>query len=178
MRVFDRLVVSCLALAALAVAFSWVGLAVAPAYAQSQTQVRVFGVGPTGLSIPLSATGGVLVPARPFKCVSGVQTATTIQALGGDCATPGAGFSLYVTDVSFDASASGIAADAFPTLKSGTGGTCGTGTAVVWTKMSATAVTVTQTFTTPLKLTAAHELCWIATTVGSKAVSVTGFIAP
>lgn len=178
MRVFERIVVSTFAFAALLVALG-AGVALTPpVFAQSQSPVRLFGTGPTGLSIPLSATGGVLVPARPFKCVSGVQTATTITALGGDCATPGAGFSLYITDVSFDASAAGIAADAFPTLKSGTGGTCGTATAVVWTKLSAVAVAVTQTFATPLKLTAAHELCWISSTAGSKAVSVSGFIAP
>lgn len=120
-------------------------------------------------------------PSAPgaFKCYVAASTATTIQAVGGDCATPGAGYSLYVTDISFSSSAaSGTAADSFPTLKSGTGGTCGTATAVVWGALSAANTTVTDNRTTPLKLTATHELCWIHSTAGTKVLVIGGFIAP
>ena len=87
--------------------------------------------------------------------------------------------SLYVTDVRFGTSAAaGTAADSFPTLKSGTGGTCGTATAVVWSALTTANSTVVDNMTTPLKLATVHELCWIMTTAGSKTLVVNGFIAP
>jgi hypothetical protein len=86
--------------------------------------------------------------------------------------------SLYITDITFAASAAGIAADAFPTLKSGTGGTCGAATAVVWQALTAAAIVAVDNRTTPIKLPANNELCWIASTAGSKAIQVSGFIAP
>ena len=115
---------------------------------------------------------------KRFHCVVTVSTATTIQAVGGSCAAPGAGLSLYVTDIYFTASASGIAADAFPTLKYGTGGTCGTGTAVFWQNLSAAAVTAVDNRSIPIKIPANNEICWITTTAGSKAIQISGFIAP
>jgi hypothetical protein len=113
-----------------------------------------------------------------FRCTVTVSTATTLQAVGGSCAAPGAGLSLYVTDVLFSASASGIAADAFPTLKYGTGGTCGTGTAVFWGALTAAAVVAEETLATPIKIPANNEICWISSTAGSKFVVLTGYIAP
>lgn len=114
---------------------------------------------------------------KRFHCVVTVSTATTVQAVGGSCAAPGAGLSLYITDVYFTSSASGIAADAFPTLKSGTGGTCGSATAVIWQHLSAAAVSAVDNRSIPIKVTANNELCWITTTAGSKALQVSGFIA-
>lgn len=112
-------------------------------------------------------------------CYVAVSTATTIQAVGGSCATPGAGLSIYITDISFSTSAAaGTTADSFPTLKSGTGGTCGTATAVVWGALTTANSTVVANLSQPIKLAAAHELCWIMTTAGSKVVRVNGFIAP
>lgn len=113
-----------------------------------------------------------------FRCTVTVSTATTIQAVGGSCVAPGSGLSLYVTDISFSTSAAGIAADAFPTLKYGTGGTCGTGTTVFWGQLSAAAMVLHESFKTPIKIPANNEICWITTTAGSKFVVVTGFIAP
>ncbi len=108
-----------------------------------------------------------------------VSTATTLTVLNG-CAAPGASLSIYITDISFSASASGIAADSFPTLKYGTGGACGTGTNVIWGAFTAAAVqaTAVQSFVTPIKLPANNELCWINSTAGSKLVIVTGYVAP
>ena len=114
---------------------------------------------------------------RNFSCLVAVSTATTITAVGGGCATPGAGYVLNITDVSFGSSAaSGTAADSFPTIKSGTGGTCETATTVVWHALSEANTTVSEHLQTPIALTAAHELCWIMSTAGSKVVRISGFV--
>jgi hypothetical protein len=92
---------------------------------------------------------------------------------------PGAGLSIYITDIMFSASATGIAADAFPTLKYGTGGTCGTGTTVFWGALTAaTNFRTSDNFNTPIKIPANNEICWITTTAGSKFIVLSGFIAP
>lgn len=134
---------------------------------------------------------GRLTPADPYgapfarqdhpnriRCTVTVSTATTIQAVGGSCVAPGAGLSIYVTDILFASSASGIAADAFATLKYGTGGTCGTGTTVFWGALSAAANITVDNLTTPIKIPGNNELCWINTTAGSKFLVIRGFIAP
>lgn len=115
---------------------------------------------------------------RRFHCTVTVSTATTLTAVGSPCSAPGAGLSLYVTDILFAASASGIAADAFPTLKYGTGGSCGTGTTVFWQALTAAAIVVQDNRTIPIKVPANNEICWITSTAGSKTVQVSGFIAP
>lgn len=115
----------------------------------------------------------------PFRCVVTVSTATTITAIGGDCvARPG--FTPWITDISFSTNAAGIAADSFNTLKYGTGTTCGTGTTVFWAAMTAAATqaTVSQSFTTPLRLANAVDLCWINSTAGSKFLTIAGFYKP
>jgi hypothetical protein len=113
-----------------------------------------------------------------IRCTVAVSTATTIQAFGGSCAAPGAGLSIYITDIMFSSSASGIAADAFPTLKYGTGGTCGTGTTVFWGALTAAAIVVQDNRTTPIKIPANNEVCWITSTAGSKFIVLGGYIAP
>lgn len=113
-----------------------------------------------------------------FQCIVVVSTATTVQAVGGSCVAPGAGLSLYITDIEFGTSAAaGVAADSFPTLKSGTGGTCGSATAVVWQALTTANSTVTSNYSTPFKVAANSELCWIMTTAGSKTIQIRGFIA-
>lgn len=114
-----------------------------------------------------------------ISCTVIVSTATTVQAVGGSCVAPGAGLSIYITDIEFGSSAaSGVAADSFPTLKSGTGGTCGAATAVIWQALSAANTTQVANYTVPIKVTANNELCWIMTTAGSKTLKIQGFIAP
>lgn len=115
-----------------------------------------------------------------ISCVVTISTATTIQAVGGSCVAPGAGLSIYITDILFATNAGAIAVDTFNTLKSGTGGTCGTATAVVWGAMTAAATqaTVIQSFARPIKLPANNELCWINSTAGSKFLVITGYLAP
>lgn len=115
-----------------------------------------------------------------FSCVVTVSTATTIQAVGGSCVAPGAALRLYITDITFATNAGAIAADTFPTLKTGTGGTCGSNTAVVWEGFTtaSTQQTLIQDFTTPIRLPLNQELCWIDSTAGSKTLVVNGYIAP
>jgi hypothetical protein len=109
-----------------------------------------------------------------------ISTATTLQAVGGNCAAPGAGLSLYITDILFATNAGGIAADSFNTLKYGTGGTCGTGTTVFWGALTtaATQATVVQSFATAIKIPANNEVCWINSSAGSKFLRLDGYIAP
>lgn len=112
---------------------------------------------------------------EPFRCVVTVSTATTIQAVGAPCnAVPGQ--VLNITDIFFSASATGIAADAFPTLKYGTGTTCGTGTTIFWGALSAAAFVTPQTFQTPIRLPANVDVCWISSTAGSKFLVISGFL--
>jgi hypothetical protein len=126
------------------------------------------------------AVGGSVTSDNPnrFSCVVPVSTATTIQAVGGSCAAPGAGFALFITDVNFGTSAAaGTAADSFPTLKSGTGGTCGSGTAVIWQGLTGANSTIVDNLSIPIKVAANSELCWIMTTAGSKTLRIGGYIA-
>jgi hypothetical protein len=117
-------------------------------------------------------------PIRIF-CTVTASTATTIQAVGGSCGSVPASFSIYITDVEFGTSAAaGTAADSFPTLKSGTGGTCGAATTVVWQALTGANTTVVSNFTIPRKLTTQHELCWIMTTAGTKTLQIRGWLAP
>lgn len=139
-----------------------------------------------------SAAGDYVLPAadaygaqfvrqdHPNRILCNVTTSTAIvlTAVGGSCAAPGAGLSIYITDILFAASAAGIAADAHPTLKYGTGGTCGTGTTIVWQALSASAVLQPDNRTTPIKIPANNEVCWISSTAGSKAIVIGGYIAP
>jgi hypothetical protein len=118
-------------------------------------------------------------PGGSINCVVGVSTATTIQAVGTSCAAPGAGLSIYITDIEFGTSAAaGTAADSFPTLKSGTGGTCGTGVAIIWQALTGANTTVIANLTQPIKVAANSEVCWIMSTAGSKTIQIHGFIAP
>lgn len=162
------------------------------AHASGDTGVSVLGVRKDTNAQTTNADGDYAAPAldaysaqftrqdhpNRIRCVVTVSTATTLQAVGGSCAAPGAGLSIYITDVNFQSSASGIAADAFATLKSGTGGTCGAATAVIWQALSAAANITVDNLSTPIKVAANSEVCWINTTAGSKALQIGGYIAP
>lgn len=114
-----------------------------------------------------------------INCLVPVSTATTLQAVGGSCVAPGAGLSIYISDIEFGTSAAaGTAADSFPTLKSGTGGTCGTGTAIIWQALTGANTTAVTNSTIPIKVAANSEVCWIMSTAGSKILQIRGFIAP
>jgi hypothetical protein len=170
------------ALMAVVVGLLAVASYLAPTAAQGLYQHVLLRVGTPASPVELKHYTGAIDtfgdhPNR-VHCVVTVSTATTIQAVGGSCIAPGAGLSLYITDVMFSASAAGIGADAFPTIKSGTGGTCGAATAVVWQALTAAAIVAIDNRTQPIKVTANNELCWISSTAGSKALQISGFIAP
>jgi hypothetical protein len=115
----------------------------------------------------------------PVQCIVTVSTATTLTAVGGACAAR-AGLRLWITDINFSSSASGIAADSFPTLKYGTGSTCGTGTTVFWGAFTPAAVqsVVIQSLMYPIVLPVAVDVCWINSTAGSKFLIITGYYTP
>jgi hypothetical protein len=119
------------------------------------------------------------IRGTPIRCTVAVSTATTITAVGGDCAAK-PGLRLWITDINFSASASGVAADSFPTLKYGTGTTCGTGTTVIWGAFTGAAVqqAVVQQFQTPIILPVNVDVCWISSTAGSKFLVITGYYTP
>jgi hypothetical protein len=115
--------------------------------------------------------------AQKIRCVVTNSTATTIQAVGGNCIAPTGDQQIFITDIVASSTvASTATADAGLTLKSGTGGTCGTATTVVWQAQHAATSTVVVNFNTPLKLTKNHELCWINTVAGTKSWVITGYI--
>jgi len=124
----------------------------------------------------VSAQGGLRF--EPVRCVVTVSTATTITAVGGDCAAQ-PGRALFITDVLSMTNASGIAADSYNTLKYGTGTTCGTGTTVIWFAMTAAATqaTVIDNRQTVLRLPQNVDLCWINSTAGSKGWIITGYLS-
>lgn len=142
----------------------------------------------TVVSETLSSEGGAasipdvvrLDHPNRFRCTVAVSTATTLTAVGGSCAAPGASLSLYITDILFASNAQGIASDTFPTLKYGTGGACGTGTVIFWGAFLAAAVqdTAIQSLAIPIKIPANNEICWINSTAGSKFLVISGYIAP
>jgi hypothetical protein len=133
-----------------------------------------------GYQTPVSAQNPPFGHGGPFvHCVVTVSTATTLTAVGGSCVAPGAGLSIYITSISSSTNAAGITADSFNTLKYGTGGTCGTGTTVVWGAMTAAATqqTVQQNLGTAIKIPQNNELCWINSTAGTKFWVIDGYIA-
>lgn len=131
------------------------------------------------LAALVSPTPTAQLRGDPIRCVVTVSTATTITAVGGDCAAK-PNLSLFVTDILFATNAGGIAADSFDTLKYGTGTTCGTGTTVFWGAMTtaATQTTVFHHFTTPIRLPQNVDVCWINSTAGSKFLVITGYYTP
>lgn len=116
---------------------------------------------------------------KRFSCSVVNNTATTLTAFGAPCAAPGAGLSLYLTSVTASATVISTAtADQYLELKTGTGGTCGTATAVVWASYSLAFAPVVAQFAVPLKVAANSELCWMHAAAGSKTFIVNGYIAP
>ncbi len=121
-------------------------------------------------------------PGIPVNCVVEVSTATTLTAVGGQCAASATvdGLALYITDILFSTNAGAIAADSFNTLKYGTGSACATGTVIFWLAMNTAAVqTVTpQSLRIPLRVPPGRDVCWINSTAGSKAIVLSGYRAP
>ncbi len=161
-----------------------------PALAQALQQVLTGGNAWTDGSSPSAATAGQ--PTRGLFTPEGVQavtldhprrvscrlttSATTSTAITG-CTAPGAGLSIYVTDISvYGGVATGATAAA--SLQYGTGGTCGTGTTIVYDCQHAATAGCEAHFSVPAKAVANSELCLVDATVGTKFISLKGYIAP
>lgn len=113
-----------------------------------------------------------------FSCGVINSNATVLTALSG-CAAPGAGLSLYITDITASSSViSTVTTDQYLSLKSGTGGACGTGTATVWASYNLAHAPIHAQLLTPIKVAANSELCWMHAAAGNKTFIVNGFIAP
>lgn len=131
------------------------------------------------LLIPAFASAQAVKPhdRQTFSCFVNASTATTLTAVGGSCAAPGASVRLYITDIVFGASVvSGTAADSAFTLKYGTGGTCGTGTASIVAAPALANTAVVIPLQAPIQLPKNNELCWIHSAAGTKWAVINGFI--
>jgi hypothetical protein len=132
----------------------------------------------------LATPQGILVvttdhPKR-IRCTVENSSATILTAFGSDCAAPGAGLSIYVTGIAVTSSAAATTTAAnYFRLAYGTGGTCGTGTTIIWSMYNSVNNPVIQSpIEPPLKLAANNELCWQHAVAGSKNLNITGYIAP
>lgn len=145
-------------------------------YARLNCTTPITGSGTVSFNyIGLTPTGPT--PGQNFSCVVTVSTATTLTAVGGSCVAPGAGRSLWITDIAAGSSAAaGTAADSMNTIKYGTGGTCGSGTTVVWPILQNANTESGATFSTPIQIPANNELCWINSTAGTKTWIINGYI--
>ena len=111
-----------------------------------------------------------------FQAVLTNSTATTLTEIQ---AAPGAGASLYITDITMSASViATTTTDQYLTLKYGTGANCGTGTTVLYPAYNLAFAGVVANLVTPIKLPAANALCFIHAAAGNKNVVVGGYIAP
>lgn len=109
------------------------------------------------------------------NCV--LTTTNTTSTLITGCSAPGAALSLYLTDISVYGGVA-VGATAAATIQSGTGGTCGTGTAINYYCQHVATTGCEANFSTPKKIAANSEVCLVDATVGTKFVTVGGFIAP
>lgn len=115
---------------------------------------------------------------QSFRCTVEASTATTAQALGGDC-NGVVGLAHYVTDIIASSSAAaGTTADSMMTLEYGTGTTCGTGTTRFWLALQGANTSIVQSFKTPIRIPDGNDMCWIMSTAGTKTLVITGYIAP
>lgn len=136
---------------------------------------KTFAIAIVLVACVLIFTGQTTVNGRKdgFNCIQTVSTATGLTAL---CSAIAPNRAMFITDIEFGSTViSSTAADSFPTLKSGTGTTCGTGTAVIWQAQSLANTQVTSNLNTPIKVPKGNDVCWIHSAVGSKTVQIHGF---
>ncbi len=130
-------------------------------------------------AVPVDTQKRILVRTNhpnSLYAYSGVVTATALTEI---IATPGAGLSVYITDLSCSSSAATTAtADQQCQFKRGTGANCATGTVVVWGTFLPALGSQVANFTTPIKLTANNALCYMNAVTGSKTFSVNYYVAP
>jgi hypothetical protein len=112
---------------------------------------------------------------RAFTCQFAAASTATLLELTGCAAV--ASNSYYITDISITGGTAN-AATVPSLLRSGTGSNCASNTVTLYTCWHGTAGSCESNRTTPIKATVAHALCLIDATVGTKAATVSGFIAP
>jgi hypothetical protein len=104
------------------------------------------------------------------------STATTSTLVTG-CAAPGAGLSIYITSIAWSSSIISTTVN-FMRIQSGTGGTCGVSTDVLYDGYTAAAFGGAGFLTaTPIKVQANEEVCFVHAAAGTRLVNMTGFIA-
>lgn len=104
-------------------------------------------------------------------------SAATVSTLITGCAAPGAGKSIYITDIEVGGGvATSLTAPAI--VQTGTGGTCGTGTAVVYRCNHGATGQCESHLLTPIKVAANSEICILDGVTGTKSIQVQGYIAP
>lgn len=93
------------------------------------------------------------------------------------CAAPGANLRYYVTNASvYGGVATGATAAA--TIQSGTGGSCGSNTLILYYCQHAATAGCEGAFVTPKAAVVNGELCLLDATVGTKFVTVGAYVAP
>lgn len=122
--------------------------------------------------------GRLLVrPDHPNRVNCVLTTAATTSTLITGCSAPGAGLAIYITDVSVYGGVA-TAATAAATIQSGTGGACGTGTAINYYCQHVATAGCELRSSTPIRAVTNGEVCLLDATVGTKFVRVGGYIAP
>ncbi len=105
-----------------------------------------------------------------------LTTATTTTLITG-CAAPGAGKSIYITDIEVGGGvATSITAPAI--VQTGTGGICGTGTTVVYRCNHVAIGQCEAHLLTPIKVAANSEICLVDGVTGTKSIQIQGYVAP
>jgi hypothetical protein len=131
-------------------------------------------------SLVLAAGPAIAAPNRPpanTRVMCRLTTsATTSTAITG-CTAPGAGLSLYITDISVYGDVA-VTATAAASVQYGTGGTCGAGTTVVYSCQHTATAGCEAHLVTPIKAVANNEVCVLDASVGTKFISIVGYIAP
>lgn len=103
-------------------------------------------------------------------------TATTSTLITG-CAAPGANLHLYIKDISIMGGVA-VGATAAASIQYGTGGSCGTGTTVVYDCQHTATSGCSMNFAEPIRVAANSEICILDATVGTKFVTISGYIGP
>jgi hypothetical protein len=114
---------------------------------------------------------------RSFRCNIS-STATTSTLITGCTSGLLGGLQFYITSMQWSSSIISTTAN-FMRLQSGTGGSCGTGTTVLYDGyISAAFMPNNIVFSTPLAGGAGKELCFVHASAGTRLVSIQGYIAP
>jgi len=107
-----------------------------------------------------------------FNCTI-ISTATALTEVTG-CSAPTAG-SRYITDISWSSSIISTTTN-YMLIRSGTGADCGSATASLWAGFSLAFTHNAVHFTTPIKATALHAICFVHPGTGTRNVNIQGFL--